>query len=223
MSGRVCSGYEILGELPLFLPREGGGLPLLAEEEPLAEPGGATLIGCVPRPELRLRLPGLGTPDAYDVGVRRDVEKGFGPTDGSRVIADDPDWLHRPMRGGSRGSGEFAVVALIRLRRTVSSLLFDRIEPTSMLASFWVVSFHAVRLGRIVAGITRVDPWRARGAHTSLGPFRLVRDSGEPAELVIGLPRKPRTKDGLAWSEPGHRGVGQSPGRGSHGESERAA
>lgn len=74
------------------------------------------------------------------------------------------------------------------------------------------------RLGRIVSRVLRLGPWRARCLHTSLVLFRLLREQGDPAELVIGLPREPRDKDAHAWIEIDGFDVGPPPGRGRHQE-----
>ena len=74
------------------------------------------------------------------------------------------------------------------------------------------------RLGRIVARVLRVGPWRARCLHTSLVLLRLLREQGDEADLVIGLPREPRDKDAHAWIEIDGADMGPPPGRGHHEE-----
>jgi len=74
------------------------------------------------------------------------------------------------------------------------------------------------RLGRIVARVLHVGPWRARCLHTSMVLFRLLREQGDTAELVIGLPREPRDKDAHAWVEIDGSDIGPPPGRGRHEE-----
>jgi Transglutaminase-like superfamily len=51
---------------------------------------------------------------------------------------------------------------------------------------------------------------------SSLVLFRLLRDQGDPAELVIGLPNVARSKDAHAWVEVDSVDVGPPPGRGTH-------
>jgi hypothetical protein len=46
--------------------------------------------------------------------------------------------------------------------------------------------------------------------------YRLLRSRGEPAELVIGLPREPKDKDAHAWVELDGRDVGPPPGKAGH-------
>jgi hypothetical protein len=74
------------------------------------------------------------------------------------------------------------------------------------------------RLGRAVAGALRVGPMNPRCLFTALVLFRLLRGQGDPAELVIGLPREPKDKDAHAWVELHGMDVGPPPGRGLHEE-----
>jgi hypothetical protein len=48
--------------------------------------------------------------------------------------------------------------------------------------------------------------------------YDILRAADEPAELVIGLPESPTTKDAHAWIEIDGVDVGPPPGRGSHRE-----
>jgi Transglutaminase-like superfamily len=50
----------------------------------------------------------------------------------------------------------------------------------------------------------------------SLVLFRLLREQGDRAELVIGLPSVAKSKDAHAWVEVDSIDVGPPPGRGSH-------
>jgi hypothetical protein len=77
---------------------------------------------------------------------------------------------------------------------------------------------EARRLSRIVHGTLRVGPLRPRCLVNALVLFRLLRAQGDPAELVIGLPREPRDKDAHAWVEIDRVDVGPPPGKGSHEE-----
>lgn len=77
---------------------------------------------------------------------------------------------------------------------------------------------EARRLSRIVHGTLHLGPLRPRCLVSALVLFRLLRAQGDPAELVIGLPREPRDKDAHAWVEVGRRDVGPPPGKGSHEE-----
>jgi hypothetical protein len=51
---------------------------------------------------------------------------------------------------------------------------------------------------------------------SSLVLFWILREQGDPAELVIGLPHVPRSKDAHAWVEVDRVDVGPPPGRGTH-------
>lgn len=74
------------------------------------------------------------------------------------------------------------------------------------------------RLGKIIARLLAVGPFRARCLFTSLVLYRLLREQGDEPELVIGLPREPRDKDAHAWVEMDGVDVGPPPGRGLHEE-----
>jgi Transglutaminase-like superfamily len=50
----------------------------------------------------------------------------------------------------------------------------------------------------------------------SLVLFRLLREQGDPAEVVIGLPGAATSKDAHAWVELDGIDVGPPPGRGTH-------
>jgi hypothetical protein len=74
------------------------------------------------------------------------------------------------------------------------------------------------RLGRTVTRVLAVGPYRARCLHTSFVHYAMLHGRGETAELVIGLPERPESKDAHAWVEIDGRDVGPPPGRGSHVE-----
>jgi hypothetical protein len=74
------------------------------------------------------------------------------------------------------------------------------------------------RLGTIVGRTLSIGPYQARCLHTSLVLYRLLREQGDRAELVIGLEPNPRDKDAHAWIEVDGRDVGPPPGRGGHSE-----
>lgn len=74
------------------------------------------------------------------------------------------------------------------------------------------------RLGRTVARVLAVGPYRARCLHTSFVHFALLRARGEDPEIVIGLGERPETKDAHAWVEIDGTDVGPPPGRGEHVE-----
>ena len=57
----------------------------------------------------------------------------------------------------------------------------------------------------------------------SLVLFRLLREQGDEAEVVIGLPERPTTQEAHAWVELGGRDVGPPPGRSGHQQMVRYA
>lgn len=72
------------------------------------------------------------------------------------------------------------------------------------------------RLGRIVFRVLRIGSKRARCMLLSLVLFRLLREQGTEAEVVIGLPQSPKDKTAHAWVEVGGFDVGPPPGRGDN-------
>jgi hypothetical protein len=75
-----------------------------------------------------------------------------------------------------------------------------------------------VRLGKLVARSLRIGELDPRCMFTALVLFRLLREQGDPAELVIGLPPHPKNKDAHAWVEMDGVDVGPPPGRSQHEE-----
>lgn len=73
-------------------------------------------------------------------------------------------------------------------------------------------------LGRIVERTLHRGPVRERCLLTSLVLYRLLREEGRRAELVIGLPDHPRDQEAHAWVEIDGVDVGPPPGRGRHAE-----
>jgi hypothetical protein len=74
------------------------------------------------------------------------------------------------------------------------------------------------RLSRAVDRSLRLGARRPRCLVNALVLYRLLREQGDEAELVIGLPRTPADKDAHAWVELGGADVGPPPGRASHEE-----
>jgi hypothetical protein len=68
------------------------------------------------------------------------------------------------------------------------------------------------RLGRIVGRVLRIGPWQPRCLFSALVLFRLLHEQGEAAELVIGMPVRPQSKDAHAWVEVEGLDVGPPPG-----------
>ena len=69
---------------------------------------------------------------------------------------------------------------------------------------------RAVHRSLAVAGL------RPRCLIGALVLYRLLREQGDPAELVIGLPPEPRDQTAHAWVELDGMDVGPPPGRGRH-------
>ena len=72
------------------------------------------------------------------------------------------------------------------------------------------------RLSRAVDRSLRVGARRPRCLVNALVLYRLLREQGDDAELVIGLPLRPVDKDAHAWVELGGVDVGPPPGRSGH-------
>jgi hypothetical protein len=75
-----------------------------------------------------------------------------------------------------------------------------------------------VRLGRLVWRRLRLGPWEPVCLPRALVLYRMLREEGRPAEIVIGLPTSARSKDAHAWVELDGVDVGPPPGRHSHVE-----
>lgn len=77
---------------------------------------------------------------------------------------------------------------------------------------------HPARLGRAVAAVLRIGPFRARCLVTSLVLYRLLREEGYQPVVVIGLPDETSSPMAHAWVEIAGHDVGPPPGRGDHRE-----
>lgn len=62
----------------------------------------------------------------------------------------------------------------------------------------------------------RIGSHRPRCIFNALVMYRLLREQGDPAVLVIGLPREAVNKDAHAWVELEGTDVGPPPGRAGH-------
>jgi len=78
--------------------------------------------------------------------------------------------------------------------------------------------FAPDRLSRAVDRSLRVGGRRPRCLVNALVLYRLLREQGDDAELVVGLPARPVDKDAHAWVELGGVDVGPPPGRSGHEE-----
>jgi len=79
------------------------------------------------------------------------------------------------------------------------------------------------RLSRAVERTLRVAPDDPTCLVRSLVLFRLLREQGDGAELVIGLPEQATSHEAHAWVELDRRVVGPPPGRAGHSEMARFA
>jgi hypothetical protein len=79
------------------------------------------------------------------------------------------------------------------------------------------------RLGRIVHRSLTLGPLKTRCLYTSLVTFRMLREQGDPAELVLGLPERPEDKDAHAWVEVDGYDIGPPPGGAGYVELARYA
>lgn len=80
------------------------------------------------------------------------------------------------------------------------------------------LNIHPQRLGRIVHRVLGVGSLRPRCLILALVLFKLLRSEGVPAEIVIGLPERPKDKNAHAWIEVDGVDVGPPPGRAGHEE-----
>lgn len=72
------------------------------------------------------------------------------------------------------------------------------------------------RLSRAVDRGLRIGSRRPTCLVNALVLYRLLREQGDPAELVIGLPPEPTDQSAHAWVELGGVDVGPPPGRAGH-------
>jgi Transglutaminase-like superfamily len=72
------------------------------------------------------------------------------------------------------------------------------------------------RLSRAVDRSLRIGEHRPRCLVNALVLYRLLREQGDEAELVIGLPEQAVDKDAHAWVELHGVDVGPPPGRSGH-------
>lgn len=107
------------------------------------------------------------------------------------------------------------VVVHVRLRRQPFP---EAIRDLGAAGGAWWTPMRPLRLSRIVGRTLRLGPWRPRCLISSLVLYRLLREQGDDAELVIGLPDQPRDKDAHAWVEIDGVDVGPPPGKGTHEE-----
>jgi hypothetical protein len=73
-------------------------------------------------------------------------------------------------------------------------------------------------LARAVDRSLRIGTHRPRCLINALVLYRLMREQGDPVELVIGLPEQAEDERAHAWVELEGRDVGPPPGRAGHTE-----
>jgi hypothetical protein len=113
----------------------------------------------------------------------------------------------------SRIFRSFAAVT-IGVRRTPLPALAKELS----VAAPAVDSYPPLRLSRAVHKTLRIGPYRPRCLTRSLVLYRLLRQQGDPAELVLGLPAVARDHTAHAWVELDGGDVGPPPGKGEHVE-----
>jgi transglutaminase superfamily protein len=105
------------------------------------------------------------------------------------------------------------LVIRVGLRRYSLPGLVTRLGRTRKSRSY---GLDHRRMGRAVQKALRIGPLEARCLVTALVLYRLVREEEEPAQLVIGLPHEPTSKDAHAWVEIDGIDVGPPPGGAGH-------
>jgi hypothetical protein len=106
----------------------------------------------------------------------------------------------------------FAVIQLSLRRRPLPDLVARLARPASRVARH----HPPARLSRAVDRALRVGGRQPTCLVNSLVLFRLLREQGDEAQLVIGLPEDGRNRIAHAWVELDGRDVGPAPGRGAH-------
>jgi Transglutaminase-like superfamily len=107
--------------------------------------------------------------------------------------------------------------AYFRARRGIRRLpLPELVEHLGLPRAAPGIRVAPKRLGQIVGRSLRLGPLRPRCLYTALVLYQLLREQGDEAQLVIGLPREPKHKDAHAWVEVAGMDVGPPPGRRAH-------
>src|SRR5262245_12399063 len=106
----------------------------------------------------------------------------------------------------------------IDLRRKPLPALVDELTQTNGEPRS---SYSAGTLSNAVHRSLHLGSRRPRCLVNALVLFRLLREQGEPAELLIGLPREAANQEAHAWVELDGRDVGPPPGRYGHEEMAR--
>src|SRR5437879_5991130 len=105
------------------------------------------------------------------------------------------------------------VVVHLEVRKRPLPVLVERLGVSSTGS---VSRIEPVRLGRLVVRCLTLGNRRPRCLITALILLKLVREQGDQAQLVIGLPEEASNQEAHAWVEVGGVDVGPPPGRGQH-------
>ena len=111
------------------------------------------------------------------------------------------------------------VLVVVGLRREPLPALVNRLVDTN--GRLPRDRYRAATLSRAVHRSLRIGGCRPRCLVKALVLFRLLREQGEPAELVVGLLPKALDHRAHAWVELAGRDVGPPPGRFGHEEMAR--
>lgn len=108
----------------------------------------------------------------------------------------------------------FGLVTVDLPRKQLPALVEELAETNGRSRS----RYSPATLSNAVHRSLHLGSHRARCLVNALVLFRLLREQGDPAELLIGLPRDATSHDAHAWVELGGRDVGPPPGRHGHEE-----
>lgn len=111
------------------------------------------------------------------------------------------------------------VLVVVDLRREPLPVLVERLANANGRPSH--ERHRPATLSRAVHRSLRIGNRRPRCLLNALVLFRLLREQGEPAELVIGLLPEAPDQRAHAWVELAGRDVGPPPGRFGHEEMAR--
>jgi hypothetical protein len=106
----------------------------------------------------------------------------------------------------------FYVRVRLGLRRTQLPALVLELGRTTVRADRHPPALLSLAVHRSL----QFGPLRPRCRTNSLVLYGLLREQGDQAEVVIGLPAHARDHAAHAWVELEHRDVGPPPGRGRH-------
>lgn len=111
----------------------------------------------------------------------------------------------------------FGLVTIDLRRKSLPALVEELAQTNGEPRS----SYSPATLSNAVHRSLHLGSRRPRCLVNALVLFRLLREQGEPAELLIGLPREATNQEAHAWVELRGRDVGPPPGRYGHEEMAR--